>query len=84
MPQQRAPRRPKLGPNVWVVRHGPKYSIVEEGVPTYLVPPITQRLAITIARLIARANRSELIIQGRTTRIRARDSHGSDPFPPRG
>ena len=77
-------RGPKLGPNVWVVRRGPRFSITEEGTRRYLVPPITQRLAITIARLIARANRSELIVQSRSTRIRSRDSHGSDPFPPRG
>ncbi|HEX8726370.1 MAG TPA: DUF2188 domain-containing protein [Gemmatimonadaceae bacterium] len=75
---------PKHGPNVWVVRRGSRFSIKEEGVAAYLVPPIRQDLAIFIARLIARANRSELIVQGRGGRIRARDSHGSDPFPPRG
>jgi hypothetical protein len=72
------------GPNVWVVRHGPRYSVKEEGVAAYLVPPVTQRLAICVARWIARANRSELIVQSRTGRIRARDSHGYDRFPPRG
>ena len=77
-------RGSKLGPNVWVVRHGPRFSITEEGSCSHLVPPITPRLAIAIARLIARANRSELIVQARSTRIRLRDSHGSDPFPPRG
>ena len=70
--------RRRLGPNVWVVRHGERYSVKEEGVDAYLVPPIHQRLAIRIARLVARANRSELIVQGRTTRIRFRDSHGAD------
>jgi len=74
----------KQGPNVWVVRHGNRYSVKEEGVPVYLVPPVTQRLAIHIARWISRANRSELIVQNRRGRIRARDSHGSDHFPPRG
>jgi hypothetical protein len=74
----------KSGPNVWVVRHGGAYSIKEEGVASYVLPPVTQRQAMAIARLIARANRSELIIQGRHGRIVRRDSHGSDPFPPRG
>ena len=50
----------------------------------YLVPPVTQRLAIHIARWISRANRSELIVQNRRGQIRARDSHGADHFPPRG
>jgi hypothetical protein len=72
-----------LGPNVWVVRLDDGFSVKEEhGEP--LVPPVSQRTAIKIARLIAQANRSELIVQGRDGRIRARDSHGADPFPPRG
>ena len=72
------------GPNVWVVRHCGKFSIKEENYPEYLINPTTQRAAIAIAREIARANASELIVQGRKGRIRLRDSHGSDPFPPRG
>ena len=75
---------PKLGPNVWVVRRGAHFSIKEEKTGRFLVPPISRRLAITIARLIARSNRSELIVQDRAGRIQERDSHGSDPFPPRG
>jgi hypothetical protein len=77
-------KRTPHGPNVWVVRRGKKFSIREAGRPAYLVPEIRQRTAIAIARLIARANRSELIVQDRLGRIRFRDSHGSDPFPPRG
>jgi hypothetical protein len=48
------------------------------------VPPIPRRIAVAIARLIARANGSELIVQGANGRITARDSHGADSFPPRG
>jgi len=76
--------RGNLGPNVWVVRHGSHFSIKEEGVNAHLVPPIRQRLAITIARFVARANRSELIVQGRKGRIRFRDSHGADSRRARG
>jgi hypothetical protein len=75
---------PKHGPNVWVVRRAAAFSIVEERTGVYITPPVPQRTAIRVARAIARANRSELIVQGRTGRIRFRDSHGSDPFPPRG
>lgn len=67
------------GPNIWVVRHQGRFTIKEAGKPGYLLPAIPQRLAIVIARLIARANRSELIVQGEDGRIRARDSHGFDP-----
>lgn len=44
----------------------------------------TQRAAIEAAREIARNQRTELFIHGRDGRIRERDSHGGDPFPPRG
>lgn len=74
----------KKGPNIWVVRRDERYSIRLEGRAGFLIPPHTQRMATLIARLIARANGSELIVQGRTGRIRARDSHGADRFPPRG
>ena len=69
------PRR-RLGPNVRVARHRERFSVKEERVPSYIVPPVCQRLAITIARLVARANQSELIVQGRSSRIRFRDSYG--------
>lgn len=77
-------RLARQGPNVWVVRRGRKYAVTEERTGFVLTPPISQRLAIRVARLIARANRSELIVQARTGKIRIKDSHGIDPFPPRG
>ena len=40
--------------------------------------------AITRARDIARNQGSELFIHGRDGRIRERDSHGNDPYPPKG
>ena len=77
-------RSRKLGPNVWVVRHRGRFSIKEEGQAGCLTPPVSQQIAITIARLVARANCSEMFVQGKQGRIRFRDSHGADPFPPRG
>lgn len=69
--------------NVWVVLAGKKYSIFEEGRKKSLVLPTTQREAIRVGRLIAKANRSELIVQSRHARIRAKDSHGHDsPYRP--
>ena len=44
----------------------------------------TQREAISRAREISRNQSSELLIHDRGGRIRARDSHGSDPNPPKG
>ena len=44
----------------------------------------TQSEAIAVGRPIARNQRSELLVHGRDGRIRERDSHGHDPFPPKG
>ncbi len=44
----------------------------------------TQREAIDTGREIARKQGTELFIHGRDGRIRERDSHGNDPFPPKG
>lgn len=44
----------------------------------------TQQAAIDAGRSIARNQASELLIHGRNGQIRARDSYGSDPFPPKG
>lgn len=44
----------------------------------------TQREAQEAARDIAINQRSEVITHGVDGRIRARDTYGSDPFPPKG
>lgn len=44
----------------------------------------TQREAAEIARGIAQNQKSERIIHGIDGRIRAKDSYGNDPFPPKG
>ena len=44
----------------------------------------SQQAAIDKAREIARNQESELFIHGRNGRIRERDSHGNDPYPPKG
>lgn len=44
----------------------------------------TQKEAIELARGIARNQGSEVVIHRPDGRIRDKDSHGNDPFPPRG
>ena len=44
----------------------------------------TQEEAIAAGRQIARNQKTELFVHGRNGRIRERDSHGGDSFPPRG
>jgi len=43
-----------------------------------------QQQAIDRGREVTRNQGSELFIHGRDGRIRERDSHGHDPYPPRG
>lgn len=44
----------------------------------------TKTEATKLAREISQNQASELIIHGKNGRIQSRDSHGRDPFPPRG
>ncbi len=44
----------------------------------------TQREAVEVARQFARNQRTELVVHGKDGRIRARDSYGRDPYPPKG
>ncbi len=67
-----------------VVPIGDKWGIKGEGNSRYTKITDTQREAINVARTIARNQQSELVIHGRNGRIREKDSHGNDPFPPRG
>jgi len=44
----------------------------------------TQQEAISRGRELSRNQGTELLIHGKDGRIRERDSHGGDPFPPKG
>ena len=44
----------------------------------------TKQEAVNRAREIAQNQGTELFIHGRDGKIQSRDSHGNDPFPPKG
>ena len=44
----------------------------------------TKRGATNAGRQIAKHQTSELVIHGKDGKIQSKDSHGNDPFPPRG
>ncbi len=67
-----------------VVPHEEGWAVKSEGGQRATSVHKTQEEAITRAREIAQNQKTELFIHGRDGRIRARDSHGHDPFPPRG
>ena len=71
------------GRNQHVMPHGDKWAVRAEGSSRVTGTFATQRQAIDRARQIARNQRSELLVHGQNGRIRARDSLGNDPFPPR-
>ena len=73
-----------MGKNQHVVPVDGRWGIRGEGNSRLTSIFDTQAAAIARAREIARNQQSELFIHGRDGRIRERDSHSNDPFPPQG
>ena len=69
--------------NQHVVPLGNGWAVKGEGNSKYTA--ITERKgdATSIARDIARNNKSEIVIHGRDGRIQDKDSYGNDPHPPK-
>ena len=65
--------------NQHVVPLGNGWAVKGEGGKKFTVITETQKDAITVAREIAKNNKSELLIHGRDGKIRDRDSYGNDP-----
>lgn len=72
------------GKNQHVVPHENGWAVRGAGNEGVTSVHNTQQQAIDAAREIARNQQSELVIQRPDGRIRDKDSHGNDPFPPRG
>ncbi len=69
--------------NQHVVPLGNGWAVKGEGNNRFTAITETKRDATTIARDIAKNNKSELIIHGKDGKIQAKDSYGNDPFTPR-
>ena len=69
--------------NIHIVPHPDGWAVKPEG-SAPLSTHRTQQAAIDNGRAISQAQSGELLIHGRDGRIRERDSHGNDPFPPKG
>lgn len=72
------------GKNQHIVPHRDGWAIKGEGNQRATSVHSTQRGAIDAAREIARNQKAELVIHRPDGRIRDKDSHGNDSFPPRG
>jgi hypothetical protein len=70
--------------NQHVVPHDRGWAVRGAGSQRASSVHTTQSEAISAARQTARNQGSELLIHGRNGQIRARDSHGNDPYPPKG
>ncbi|PWC48848.1 hypothetical protein TSA6c_21330 [Azospirillum sp. TSA6c] len=70
--------------NQHVVPRGGEWAVRGAGASRVTSVHSTQREAIDRGREIARNQGTELLVHGRDGRIRERDSHGSDPYPPKG
>ena len=74
-----------MGKNQHVMPHqGGGWQVKGEGNTRATVRTGTQAEAIQIARGIASNQHSELVIHRMNGTIRQKDSHGRDPFPPKG
>lgn len=69
--------------NVHVVQRGSQWGALREGGQRASAVFDTQAQAIDAARQMARQGQGELLIHGENGRIRARDSYGNDPCPPK-
>ena len=70
--------------NQHVVPHPDGWAVKPAGSRRAASVHPTQREAADAARQRAVNGRSEMIIHGRNGRIRARNSYGNDPHPPKG
>ena len=73
-----------MGKNQWVTTRGDKWAVVGEGNSKATSLHDTQQAAREAARQIAINQGSELIVQGKESRIREKNSYGKDDFPPKG
>ncbi len=73
-----------MGKNVHVgSRPDGKWQAKTEGSSKAAKVTKTQKQAIDVGRIIAKNNRSELVIHRTNGRIRDKDSYGNDPNPPK-
>lgn len=73
-----------MGKNQHVLPHEGGWQVKGEGNSRATVVTNTKQQSVDIAREISRNQQSELVIHNRNGQIGQKDSHGHDPFPPRG
>ncbi len=69
--------------NIHIVQRGDQWGTLREGGERVSSLHDTQAEAIEAGRDMARQGQGELLVHGRDGQIRARDSYGNDPCPPK-
>lgn len=72
------------GKNQHVVPHPQGWAVKSEKSERPSSVHQTQQEAIDVGKARARHQKSELLIHGKNGAIRARNSYGKDPYPPKG
>jgi hypothetical protein len=72
------------GKNQHVVPHKGGWAVKGEGNQRATSIQPTQAKATEVAKAIAQNQKSETVVHRPDGRIRAKDSYGNDPFPPKG
>lgn len=70
--------------SIHVVPSSGNWSVKQGGIERPISRHNTKQEAVNSGREVSRAQGGELVIHNRDGRIARKDSHGNDPFPPRG
>lgn len=70
--------------NYWTTRRADGWAVKKEGALRASSVHSTQSDAWAEARRLARGAGGEALLQGENGRIRARNTYGDDPYPPKG
>lgn len=70
--------------SIHTVKHGDGWANRREGSERVSSTHRTQAAAVKAGRTVAKREATEHLIHGEDGQIRARNSYGNDPFPPRG
>lgn len=73
-----------MAKDYWTTRHEDGWQVKAEGGKRASSIHSTQNEAWLEARRLARGASGEAYLQGRNGRIRARNTYGKDPYPPKG
>lgn len=70
--------------NFWTSKSGNGWAVKREGASKASSVHTTQEAAWNEARRLARGSGGEAYLKGQNGQIRARNTYGKDPYPPKG